>query len=780
MDHTLLHFNHKILWRLINLLFLTCIGLSGGGNILGITSLKPVHILTALATVAIVILISSMSLRSRFFSLTGITLALFGAGTAVGFQNCLSFLQSYAHWLIGSPIWNREQQTGYEIIQTIFLTLTCCLLQAFIEKNFRVKATVLLSLLVTLLYCLFAEKELTKLCVAFILCYAVIIYVEWTQIRWKKEKVKSIASYMLWVMPFLAIYLLLMLLPTAPKQPYDWQIVKNAYQHLKESFLKFSYNLPGGSRDDYDLSLSGFSEKSELGKNSLETDREIMTIQSKTKPKTNIYLSGKVYDTFNGREWIQQNEDDSKERFMDTLKTLYALRRYDKDYLSDYLSQIDITINYRYFRSEFLFAPLKTLTVRQNSSGLNFQESGGSLFFDSRKGYGTEYEVSFYQLNAGQEIFRQFLNNAKFLEADEDELQSILRVFENRTKESITVSDMQHYRQAVYDNYLEDVALSDGVKEYFQKITQDAQTDVDKLKAIERELSSFTYTRTPGPLPETVTNSAEFLDYFLLESKEGYCNYFATAFILLARSQGIPARFVQGFCVPTNGKSEMKVYSNMAHAWPEVYLEEVGWIPFEPTPGYSRARYASWGVKNRNPELSSGLNSQLPEPGAPEEKSRNISAQETEKLQESVIYPERINIGRFFQVLCLILLSISGFIILLFLANLMIARYKYRKMSVGARFKVEISRNIKILSFMEIRRRETETLSEFKEQALLSISETETLQFLDSYEDFLYGDKEIDQRTLEEVMQQQVNLLLLLKQKKKRTYFFYRILIQIS
>ena len=88
---------------------------------------------------------------------------------------------------------------------------------------------------------------------------------------------------------------------------------------------------------------------------------------------------------------------------------------------------------------------------------------------------------------------------------------------------------------------------------------------------------------TPGPLPKHITTPEAFLDYFLLESKQGYCSYFATAFVLLARAEGIPARYVEGFCVPLQGEQSLTVYGNMVHAWPEVYIQGVGGIPFEPT-----------------------------------------------------------------------------------------------------------------------------------------------------------------------------------------------------
>ncbi len=263
----------------------------------------------------------------------------------------------------------------------------------------------------------------------------------------------------------------------------------------------------------------------------------------------------------------------------------------------------------------------------------------------------------------------------------------------------------------------------------------------------------------------------------MLESKEGYCNYFATAFTLLARAQGIPARFVQGFCVPTKGRLETKVYSDMAHAWPEVYLEDIGWIPFEPTPGYSQTRYASWEVKNSNSELSNDSDTHTPEDEWTEDRIPDHSKQEIGDIQESVNYSDKNNIGKLLLITSRILLSILGTAILLLLLSLLFARYKYQKMSTEIKFRTEVSRNLKILSFMGIKRKDIQTLSEFKEQAKLFIGEQEPLQFLNRYEDFLYGDKKITQHALEEVQRQQLRLLSILKQRKRRTYFYYRMLI---
>jgi hypothetical protein len=75
------------------------------------------------------------------------------------------------------------------------------------------------------------------------------------------------------------------------------------------------------------------------------------------------------------------------------------------------------------------------------------------------------------------------------------------------------------------------------------------------------------------------------VDYFLFDSKQGFCDYYATAMVVLARSAGIPARPAFGFATGTFDPSQGKytVLQSDAHAWPELYFPGIGWVEFEPT-----------------------------------------------------------------------------------------------------------------------------------------------------------------------------------------------------
>jgi transglutaminase-like putative cysteine protease len=81
--------------------------------------------------------------------------------------------------------------------------------------------------------------------------------------------------------------------------------------------------------------------------------------------------------------------------------------------------------------------------------------------------------------------------------------------------------------------------------------------------------------------------STQAIEAFLL-TKEGYCEQFAGTFAAMARSLGLPARVAVGFTPGEQDPADpavFRVFGRNAHAWPEVFIAGLGWLPFEPTPG---------------------------------------------------------------------------------------------------------------------------------------------------------------------------------------------------
>jgi len=85
------------------------------------------------------------------------------------------------------------------------------------------------------------------------------------------------------------------------------------------------------------------------------------------------------------------------------------------------------------------------------------------------------------------------------------------------------------------------------------------------------------------------------IDKFLFEDRRGHCEYFATAMVLMLRSQEIPARVVTGFYGAEYSRRQdyYIVRQSSAHAWVEAYVEGAGWVTFDPTPPAGRPESTS-------------------------------------------------------------------------------------------------------------------------------------------------------------------------------------------
>lgn len=116
-----------------------------------------------------------------------------------------------------------------------------------------------------------------------------------------------------------------------------------------------------------------------------------------------------------------------------------------------------------------------------------------------------------------------------------------------------------------------------------QEVIGSASTDLEVAARIQSHLrsGSYTYSLTLAPGVQDSDPITHFLD-----TRQGYCVQFATAMVMMARSQDIPARMAVGFLPGEQGPDgTWTVRANDAHAWPELYLDGLGWTRFEPTPG---------------------------------------------------------------------------------------------------------------------------------------------------------------------------------------------------
>ncbi len=116
-----------------------------------------------------------------------------------------------------------------------------------------------------------------------------------------------------------------------------------------------------------------------------------------------------------------------------------------------------------------------------------------------------------------------------------------------------------------------------------EEIAEGHQTPYDIVTAITNYLrNNIEYSETIPPLPA----DQELVDWFLFDLQQGFCNYYATAEIVMLRSLGIPARLAAGYAqgdLLEGSTDTFVVRQSASHAWPEVYFPGIGWVEFEPT-----------------------------------------------------------------------------------------------------------------------------------------------------------------------------------------------------
>lgn len=166
------------------------------------------------------------------------------------------------------------------------------------------------------------------------------------------------------------------------------------------------------------------------------------------------------------------------------------------------------------------------------------------------------------------------------------------------------------YNAWVYEQYLQ---IPDDLKRMLEKVLaadSDEKTGENGTPHLSYEEANtritgylnenITYTEeinpentdTAGENQKTDAKTGDFVTDFLMTEKKGYSVHYASAAVLMYRSLGIPARYVEGYLITPemaeNAQDDGTIYvtGKEAHAWVEIYQDGIGWIPMEVTPPY--------------------------------------------------------------------------------------------------------------------------------------------------------------------------------------------------
>ena len=227
------------------------------------------------------------------------------------------------------------------------------------------------------------------------------------------------------------------------------------------------------------------------------------------------------------------------------------------------------------------------------------------------------------------------------------------------------------YRDWVYTQYL--------------TVPEEAYRVLTKHFSVDGDITTVQATREIAQLlPELINynentltsiGQRDFISYVLEVSKAGYSVHYATLATLLLRCCGIPARYVEGYVV-SPGQAEalsagdtLVLTQSNAHAWTEYYLDGVGWIPFDATPGYAGTLVYELPADGLPTQESGGIrHEEQPEEDDPQKKPPKVEEEKTKQSQQ-VFIREAINV----------LLLIVAAVVALVILRVVLLRNRLRK-----------------------------------------------------------------------------------------------------
>lgn len=234
----------------------------------------------------------------------------------------------------------------------------------------------------------------------------------------------------------------------------------------------------------------------------------------------------------------------------------------------------------------YILAPLRAtdLILSNVSAEYSARTPEGEIFTDNRlMPVDANYTIRFYTEN----VFDILISNGACDTTAEEYGLALEKLYDAAEKGTDEKKVLEQFRNVHLDamEYAEKTVteVSPEIQALADEITAGLKYDYQKAEAIEQYFhsSGFMYDLMYEPPEESDTP-----EYFIFESKTGICSDYATAYTLLARAAGLTVRYTEGFVMqPAKSTPNMYfIYTDNAHAYPEVYITGAGWMVYEPTP----------------------------------------------------------------------------------------------------------------------------------------------------------------------------------------------------
>ncbi|NLY80639.1 MAG: transglutaminase domain-containing protein [Lysinibacillus sp.] len=316
---------------------------------------------------------------------------------------------------------------------------------------------------------------------------------------------------------------------------------------------------------------------------------------------------------------------------------------------------------------------------------------------------------------------------------------------------------------AIRDRYLQlPDTLPQRVIDLAKEIVDGKENDYDKARAIESYfgLNGFRYETEGVPVPGV---DQDYVDQFLFESKIGYCDNFSTSMVVLLRAVGIPARWVKGFTggelVASGELNTYQITNNDAHSWVEAYIPKVGWVPFEPTIGFSTNRSINYDYETDAYQDEMLTVDEETEPETKINEREEITTGNNEQLFVGLF--DKLKQYRFLFSYVLIGLFVLG-ILLFILRNKWMpkvyVKWLKRQQLNESTFESLYLKLLKMLELKGLKRQEGQTLASFAKEVDEKFLSQHMSIITKAYESYLYGQStKLDYNKLKESLEYLIN-----------------------
>lgn len=315
------------------------------------------------------------------------------------------------------------------------------------------------------------------------------------------------------------------------------------------------------------------SNRTQLGGNMVMNNAEAFTLTAQTTSLSDQHLAATRKGVYSNNQWsanasFSNYEQSSDYNLLETRARQLALGESVQNLDVEMMQLTALQSN-----EATLFHPLTTTSLTLQPQFQLQQNSMGDKILSPALRKGEEYQFSVLTLTE-RELSYMDQNFTPGLELDWNQypmLQSETGPIND------TFADYQQWIQMNFRNMPD--SITPRTIDLAKEITKDIISPYEKVRALEAYLQEIPYTLTPGPVPY----GQDLVDYFLFDHRMGYCTYYATALCMMARSLGLPTRYVEGYHVSGSLEESVTVTNASAHAWTEVYFPHMGWITFDPT-----------------------------------------------------------------------------------------------------------------------------------------------------------------------------------------------------